>query len=544
VPSRTAQEDPVPDRLDADLVRRWAGLGLEALARHRSEIDALNVFPVPDGDTGTNMYLTFSSAAGALDEEAEALGEGLDLPVSLASLARGALLGARGNSGIILSQIVRGFAEAVEVTGSRVSAETEVLVAAFRRAADSAYAAVAEPREGTVLSVVRAAADAVDRLGPGTSLAAVVTAAADAASEALARTPEQLEVLARAGVVDAGGRGLVVILDALVETVTGDRRESGIEPPALPLDLHDLDGEGGAYEVMYLLDGDDAAVPALRSALTEVGDSVVVVGGGGLWNVHVHTDDIGAAVEAGIVAGRPHRIRVTDLRDDVARRTGRTGGRRIVAVAHGSGTAALLDTAGVTVVRAMGHVAPSTAELLDGVERARSVEVVLLPSDSDSRPVAEAAAEAARAAGVRATVIPTRSIVQTLAAVAVHDPDARFDDDVVAMTRAAGATRYGGVSIAVKEAVTSAGRCAVGDVLGIVEGDVVEIGATVPEVAGRVLDRLLSTGGELVTLVHGDELELVEAEAVARSARRAHPGIEVSVYEGGQPYWPLILGVE
>jgi DAK2 domain fusion protein YloV len=543
-PIEPTKEDPVPERLDADLVRRWAGLGLEALARHRGEIDALNVFPVPDGDTGTNMYLTFSSAAGALDEEAEALGEGLDLPVSLTSLARGALLGARGNSGIILSQIVRGFAEAVESTGSRVSAETDVLVGAFRRAADSAYAAVAEPREGTVLSVVRAAADAVGQLGPGTSLAAVVTAAADAAHEALARTPEQLEVLRRAGVVDAGGRGLVVILDALVETVTGDRRESAMEPPALPLDLHDLDGEGGDYEVMYLLDGEDAAVPALRTALTGIGDSVVVVGGGGLWNVHVHTDDIGAAVEAGIAAGRPHRIRVTDLRDDVSRRTGRVGGRRLVAVAHGSGTAALLDTAGVTVVRAMGHVAPSTAEFLDGVERARTVEVVLLPSDSDSRPVAEAAAAQARAAGVRASVIPTRSIVQTLAAVAVHDPDARFDDDVVSMTRAAGATRYGGVSVAVKEAVTSAGLCSVGDVLGIVEGDVVEIGSSVEDVAARVLTRLLSTGGELVTLVHGDELDAAGAEAVARAARRAHHGVEVTVYEGGQPYWPLILGVE
>ncbi len=534
----------MPERLDTDVVRRWAGLGLEALARHRDEIDALNVFPVPDGDTGTNMYLTFSSAAEALDEEVAAQGEALDLPVSLASLARGALLGARGNSGIILSQIVRGFADAVEGAGDRAVAGTDVLVAAFRRASDSAYAAVAEPREGTVLSVVRAAADAVGLLGPGTSLAGVVTAAADAASEALARTPDQLEVLARAGVVDAGGRGLVVILDALVETVTGDRRESGVEPPALPLDLDDLDGEGGAYEVMFLLDSDDSAVPALRAALTDVGDSVVVVGGGGLWNVHVHTDDIGAAVEAGIAAGRPHRIRVTDLRDDVSRRTGRASGRRLVAVAHGAGTAALLDTADVTVVRAMGHVAPSTAEFLDGVERARTTEVVLLPSDSDSRPVAEAAAEQARAAGVRASVIPTRSIVQTLAAVAVHDPEARFDDDVVSMTRAAGATRYGGVSIAVKEAVTSAGRCSVGDVLGIVEGDVVEIGSTVDEVVARVLGRLLSTGGELVTLVHGDELEPTEAESIARGARRAHPGVEVTVYDGGQPYWPLILGVE
>ncbi|MGE0819731.1 MAG: DAK2 domain-containing protein [Candidatus Nanopelagicales bacterium] len=532
------------EHLDAAAIRRWADLGLEALGRHRAEIDALNVFPVPDGDTGTNLFLTFESAASALTEA----GAALDLRDTVRTFAHGALLGARGNSGIILSQLVRGFAEALATAEQHAHRQEAVLVDAFGKAADSAYDAVAEPREGTVLTVARAAADAVAALGPGTSLTGLVTAAADAAADALARTPEQLEALARAGVVDAGGRGLVVILDALVETVTGVRREAG--PVALPLPRENVGDDmlegGGAYEVMYLLDAEEPAIHGLRETLGGLGDSLVVVGGGGLWNVHVHTDDIGACIEAGIAAGRPHRIRVTDLRKDTELRSGAQGrgGRAVVAVAHGPGTAALLEASGATVVRAHGNVAPSTAEILDGVERAGAAEIVLLPSDSDIRPVAEAAADAARREGMRVSVVPTLSIVQTLAAVAVHEESAAFEDDVVSMTRAAGATRYGGVSIASREAMTSAGLCRVGDVLGIVGGDVVEIGSSIEDVAAAVLARLLATGGELVTLVRGDEADDALADAVARRTRREHHGTEVVVYEGGQPFWPLILGVE
>jgi uncharacterized protein len=550
----------VPDALDAAGIRRWADLGLAALGRHRAEIDALNVFPVPDGDTGTNMFLTFEAAVEALGEararRAEATAEAarsapatevpdaLDAHESVATLAHGALLGARGNSGIILSQLVHGFADGLAAVRLAAGTHHEEVVVAFGRAADSAYAAVADPREGTVLSVARAAADAVAGLGPGTSLGALVTAAADAATEALARTPDQLEVLRRAGVVDAGGRGLVVILDALVEAVTGVHRDSGPMAPPLPLDVETFDEGGGSYEVMYLLEGPDPAAHTLRAVLADLGDSVVVVGGNGLWNVHVHTDDVGAAIEAGIVAGRPHRIRMTDLREDAARRRARPHGRAVVAVAHGTGSTALLETAGVTVVRAVARTAPSTAEMLEGITRTGVDEVLVLPSENDIRPVAEAAAEKARLEGLRVSVVPTRSIVQTLAAVAVHDATATFDDDVVAMTRAASDTRYGGVSVAVREAVTSAGVCRVGDVLGIVGGDVVEIGSSVDEVAARLLGRLLSTGGELVTLVRGDDVDDAAVEAVRRRVRREHPGVEVQVYDGGQPYWPLIVGVE
>jgi len=534
----------VLERLDADGVHRWVELAFEGLGRHREEIDALNVFPVPDGDTGTNLFLTFEAALGTLRDSGDSGG----LQVMLASAAHGLLLGARGNSGIIMSELMRGFSETFgALDPSATAAEREALLtAALARAADCAYAAVADPAEGTILSVARAASDAAASLPAGSTLTQQVTTIADAAAVALAHTPLQLEVLARAGVVDAGGRGLVVVLEALVEAVTGVRRDPGPASLPVPWDVHELDEGGGAYEVMYLLDAGDEDAAGLRVSLAERGDSVVVVGGSGLWNIHVHTDDVGAAIEAGMTAGRPYRIRVTDLRQDAAdrRSSSRILGRAVVAVAHGAGTAALLDASGATVVRATAKIAPSTAEILEAIHRAGRPEIVVLPSDSDIRPVAEAAAEKARADGIRISVVPTRSIVQSLAAMAVHDATARFDDDVVAMTRAAGATHYGGVSIASREAMTTAGACQVGDVLGIVAGDIVEIGESVEEVAVRVLGRLLSSGGELVTLVRGADADVAVGSTIARRVRRAHPGVEIVVHDGGQPLWPLILGVE
>jgi dihydroxyacetone kinase-like predicted kinase len=309
-----------------------------------------------------------------------------------------------------------------------------------------------------------------------------------------------------------------------------------------------MQGYGGpAYEVMFLLDADDDAVPPLRLELASLGDSLVVVGGEGLWNLHVHVDDAGAAVEAAMRAGRPYRIRITYLEQAEQLRTtgrGELAVRALVMVAHGPGIAALLESNGATIVPAEPARRPSTAEILDGIVRAAAREVVVLPSDRDTLQVAEAAAAEARDLGLRAAVIPTRSVVQSLAAAAVHEPGRRFDEDVVAMTRAAGATRYGAVTVAVKRAFTSAGVCEVGDVLAVADGDIVDIGSDLGDVSRRILDRLLSTGGDLVTVVTGLDCDDDLVDDLGRWLRKAHPGVEVLVYEGGQPLWPLIVGVE
>ena len=310
------------DTLDAPVVRTWCRLSLAALGQAREEIDALNVYPVPDGDTGTNLYLTVESANEEVDRLFTAgAGAGAEpgapsLAEALRAMAHGALLGARGNSGVILAQLLRGIAAAF---GSD-PADASALCRALRRAADAGYEAVAKPVEGTVLTVAAAAADAAERaagLDPRAGLAAIAQAAYEASRSALARTPLQLDVLGRAGVVDAGGRGLVTVLGALADAISG---QSPMGPLALsgsravepiPSSTHTVEPDGPAYEVVYLLDAEDAALPPLRAALAELGDSLVVVGGDGLWNVHVHVDDPGAAVEAGIAAGRPHRIRIT-----------------------------------------------------------------------------------------------------------------------------------------------------------------------------------------------------------------------------------------
>ncbi|MBK6761874.1 MAG: DAK2 domain-containing protein [Micrococcales bacterium] len=521
--------------LDATALRNWMRLSQQALAQRRAEIDALNVFPVPDGDTGTNMYLTVEAAALAASEVTDPA----SVPGPTAdAMARGALLGARGNSGVILSQLLRGLADVIATTDAPTG---QTLVAALARAADLAYAAVSRPVEGTVLTVARAAAEGAAANGDA-GVAEVARAATEHAHRALAKTPTQLQALADAGVVDAGGKGLVVVLDALVEVLTGEVHPDEPEPVVVAHEpMPHGEYTGPRYEVMYLLDAEDDGIPALRTRLDAMGDSLVVVGGGGLWNVHVHTDTIGASVEAGIDAGRPHRIAVTDLIEQ-QRHLPREITRVVVAVAHGPGVAELLEESGAVAVRTPPKGRPSTRDFVRAVTSCGAREALLLPSDSDSTPVAKAAAEFLRDDDIRVAVVPSRSVVQTLAAVAVHDPSISFDDDVVTMARASSATRYGGVTVASKEAITTAGRCQIGDVLGLVDGDIVEIGDSVEDVALRVIDRMSSTTSELVTLVTGTEAPPDLVGAVEQHLRAAM--VDLEVVSGGQPYWPVIIGVE
>ena len=521
--------------LDAAAVREWMRASQTALGNRRAEIDALNVYPVPDGDTGTNMYLTVEAAAISAMEITDPRPE--PGPVAEA-LARGALLGARGNSGVILSQMLRGLADVLATTPAPDGA---ALSAGLTRAADLAYSAVSRPVEGTVLTVARAAAEAGAQVAQS-GLAHVAKAASGKAHEALALTPTQLPELAAAGVVDAGGMGYCVVLDALAGVLTGE--ELAIDPTETLVVHEPQPGQeytGPRYEVMYLLDAEDDGIPRLRSHLDELGDSLVVVGGGGLWNVHVHTETIGAAIEAGIDVGRPHRITVTDLIEQQRSRP-RDITRVVVAVAHGPGVAELLEDSGAMVVRTPPKGRPSTRDFVRAVTSCGAREALLLPSDADSTPVAKAAAEFLRDDDIRVAVVPSRSIVQTLAAVAVHDSAAGFDDDVVTMARASSATRYGGVTVASKEAITTAGRCQVGDVLGLVDGDIVEIGSDVTEVALRVIERMSSSTSELVTVVTGLDCPQELIPTIEDHLQSAL--VDLEVVTGGQPFWPAIIGVE
>jgi DAK2 domain fusion protein YloV len=547
--------EPVTHGITLDGVARFVDLATDALSAAREEIDALNVYPVPDGDTGTNMFLTVSAARDGL-REARAADPGLGMHEGMALLARSALLGARGNSGVILSQMLQAFVH--HLAGASPDERRAAVVAdGLAAATDASYAAVGTPVEGTILTVSRAASDAglVAAQVEGARARDVFAVAAAAAREALVHTPEQLRVLADAGVVDAGGRGLCVVLDA-VETVATGRRPMPaptvigthhIPVAQLPAVGEDLSADGPAYEVMYLLDAEDDRLPALRETLAGLGDSLVVVGGEGLWNVHVHVDDVGAAVEAGIEAGRPHRIRVTHFAEqlEAARsRIAHRAGRRVVAVAAGDGLAALFESAGAVVVPGGPGRRPATGQLLEAITGCGATEVVVLPNDADTVRAAEIAARTAEQEhDVKVEVIPTHAQVQGLAAIAVHEPGRGFDADVREMTATARHVRHGAVTVAARQAITMAGPCEPGDALGVIAGDFALVGDDLETVATDVVERLLAGGGELVTVVSGDGGDDL-AERVATYVEEHHPAVDVVVHEGGQDRYPLLVSVE
>ncbi|NYE34952.1 hypothetical protein F4692_000056 [Nocardioides cavernae] len=536
-----------------DGVARFVDIATDALSSAREEIDALNVYPVPDGDTGTNMFLTVSAARDAL-REARAGDPDLPLGDGMAVLARAALMGARGNSGVILSQMLRAYVRHL-ASAEIADRPAETIAAAMAEATEASYAAVGAPVEGTILTVSRAASDAaLATAARGARTRDVFTAAAAAARAALARTPEQLEVLAQAGVVDAGGRGLCVVLDAVETTATG-RRPMPWSPPigthhipvAATVPSDDLTEDGPGYEVMYLLDAGEDAIAGLRASLAALGDSLVVVGGDGLWNVHVHVDDVGAAIEAGITAGRPHRIRVTHFAEQVGaarQRPSTRAGRKVVAVAAGPGLEALFASAGAVVVVGGPGRRPSTGQLLEAITGCGAAEVVVLPNDGDTVRAAEIAARTAEAEhDVTVEVIPTAAQVQGLAAISVHEPGRAFDADVREMTATARHARHGAVTVAARRAITMAGPCEPGDALGVIAGDFAVVGSDLATVAVEVVERLLAGGGELVTVVSGvDGVEL--ADRVAAHVEEHHPTVDVAVHDGGQPRYPLLVSVE
>ncbi|MFL6098329.1 MAG: DAK2 domain-containing protein [Actinomycetales bacterium] len=550
--------------LDGPTVRRWADAGLAALVAARTEIDLLNVYPVPDADTGTNLVRTMQAGVDALNA---AGGAGSDSLAQVCdTLATALLRGACGNSGTILSQLLRGVADAARQTDAL---DGRALAAALSSAAGLARAALARPVEGTILSVADAAAQAATRAAAAEGdLGSVVGAARSAGEAALRATPGQLAALH--GRVDAGGRGLVVLLAALESAVTGESTGDG-RPSPTATDRSQADAPSGtglpgpdrpaegradspAHEVMYLLDTapgpeESGRVAGLRAVLDRLGDSVVVVGGNGLWQVHAHVDDVGAAVEAGFAVGRPHRVRIVGFAPPVPRtagtegtegtgagRPGETAGLGLLAVVDGPGLTDLLARAGARVVPSE-HV---QAGLATAAQDAGTALVAVLPGDADTLSVALAAA----AQDARLRVVRCRSAVQVIAAVAVHEPSRDAERDLLEMSTAAAGCRHGLVEVAEGEGMTSAGLCRAGDVLGHVDGDVAVIGSELAEVAVAVVHRLLGGGGELVTLVAGARAETGFADRVARAVRAERPDVDVTAYDGGQRAPYLLVGVE
>ena len=515
--------------IDGPAVRRWYRLAADALAQTRAAIDALNVFPVPDADTGTNLHLTLISAAEAV----EALPETASPAQIWQAAAHGAMVGACGNSGIIVSQLLRGLSD---VCAAADPCDGQAVADALAHAAVIARAAVSRPVEGTVLTVADAAARAAAlslregavSLREGAvslregGLAGVVLAAAAGARKALAATAAQLDVLAANGVVDAGAAGLCVLLDVLAATITGTG-PLAYEVPAATGHPELAPCSSSGYEVTYLLEAGAEPVELLRDALDSLGNSVVIVGGEQLWNVHVHLADAGAAIEAGLRAGRPHRITVTYLGVEA-------GGRAVLAITEGAGPASLLRGAGARVITQDDGTGPAAPALIAAIRQAGS-EVIILPNGHRIAALAESAAARLVDEGLAVAVIPARSPLQALAAMAVHDPARSLDADVAAMGRAATGMRYGSV-IAAGDNVSA----------GLV-GDAVMVSGPDPvPVATAVADALLAGGAELVTLMAAGDADSPLALAVAGHVRQAWPAAEVVCYGGGLV--PLLIGAE
>jgi len=546
----------VVDRLDHTHLRAAVVGFRDALRAHQHRLNRLNVYPVPDGDTGTNMALTLESVVTALDGVAEPR----DMVATCKAIAHGSLMGARGNSGVILSQVLRGLCHRLD---DAELADGASVAAALADASTAAYGAVMRPVEGTILTVVREASEAAVGVAAGESpLVDVLDAAVRSARDALARTPELLPVLKEAGVVDAGGAGFVLFLDALLQVVDGrpvpEAPEGEAEPSMVVGHGAGEGGEAGAmegprYEVMYLLDAPDEKIDAFKATWMDIGESIVIVGGDGLWNCHIHADDIGASIEAGIEAGRPRQIRVTDLAGQVEEeRWVRQG----LGAAPGAGNRSRVATAVVAVAlgddvgdgfRSLGAqeivvggqtMNPSTADLLDAIEAADADEVVILPNNKNIVPVA---GQAAALAGKPVRVVPTRGMVAGLAAMMGYDAGAPADANAKAMEQAASQVVSGQVTWAVRDS----GSINQGDWLGLADEEIVVVDPDLVTCASRLLDRLVERARhELVTVFVGAATPDDATDAVGLWLAENRPQVTVEVQRWRLPLSAYLFSIE
>jgi DAK2 domain fusion protein YloV len=546
-----------PNTLSASDLRAALTTYGELLRSHREVINRLNVYPVPDGDTGSNMALTIESVASALGD----LGDNAPMGEVAKAIAHGSLMGARGNSGVILSQLLRGLVASFPPDGA-VSAPQ--FAEALHHADELARQAVVRPVEGTILSIARAAA--VGARAHDDSMSELVRGARDAAHEALEKTPEQLPVLKQAGVVDSGGTGLVLFFDALCHVIANDELPVAPDPDSIDVHVHEVPRADSVladlrYEVMYLLDADDAKMHAFREVWAGIGDSIVIVGGDGLYNCHIHTDDVGAAIEAALDAGRPRDIRVTDLAEQIIEerwvREASAGALEtvmgdaapdeppttaVVAVVVGEGVGRIFHSLGVRQLVLGGQsMNPSTAELVDAVRATGSHDVIILPNNKNVTPVAQ---QVSGLVDQHVAVVPTNSIVEGFAALLAYDPDAALDANVTAMKSSACNVVAGEVTRAVRDSDTDAGRVHEGDWIGLGNAGIISIADSIAAASNQLLTALIRPEHELLTIIEGDGASPANTRRITEYLGEVYPQVSVEVHHGGQPLYPYLLGLE
>lgn len=517
-----------PRREGALAVARAA---LAALEASRTRIDDLNVYPVPDGDTGTNMTLTVRAVVEALERDRGA------------SIARAILMGARGNSGVILSQQVRGVVETLPADGA---VDVASLARALRAGSDKGYAAVPAAKEGTMLTVGRALAERAEELAEtdvslGDALADLVAHG----EQALERTTDQLDVLRQAGVVDAGGAGLLEIVRGIASHVRGEELPEPapiVEP--IPLEAIHQELSRFRYCTSFFVEGEAVQPQRFETEVAPFGDSLLVVGGPGAVKIHVHTDDPGAVLRLATAVGVIEEVDIKNMHLQTVEREERLlttadTASGVVAVCAGEGTRRLFESLGAVCVEGGQSMNPSTAEIAAAIESLSAREAIVLPNNGN---VILAAEQAADASERPARVVPTRSVQAGLGAMVAFDPDREAAANAPEMEDAAGGVRAGAVTRASRDAMVDDLAVAEGDFLGLVEGDAVAAGPVLHPVARDVLERLLEEGADVLTVLVGDGAEGVD-DLVA-FLREEHPDVELEVHEGGQPHYPLLFAAE
>jgi DAK2 domain fusion protein YloV len=528
---------------DRERAQELAHGALASLERNRQRIDDLNVYPVPDGDTGTNLTMTARAVVDELGRTTTEERAGL-----VKEVTRAALMGARGNSGVILSQIIRGAAETLRTDGD---VDTHTVARAFRSASDAAYRAVRQPVEGTMLSVIREMAEeGEDAENDGLTKSELLARIVKRGEEAVARTPEQLEVLREAGVVDAGGAGLLEIVRGLAATAAGEPLpEAPAAREELNIDAIHQELSPYRYCTTFMIEGDDLDSEGIEKELEQLGDSLLVVGDPEALKVHVHTDEPGSALAVGTRAGVIEGVEIANMHEQTLQREQRlleavpdaplttTG---VVAVVAGDGNRKLFESLGATrIVEGGQTMNPSTAALVEAIESTPAAEVVVLPNNSN---VILSAEQASGLVDKPVTVVPTDSLPAGLAAMLAFDPDRPAAENAAAMNEVLDEVKTGEVTVASRDVDMNGVSVRKGAWLGLADGKAVAGGPDFDEVAAAVAERLLEEPRSVMTLLTGaDEPDL---DSLLERIQERHPDLELDVQAGGQPHYPLLLSAE
>jgi len=543
-----------------------------SLQSHQELINRLNVYPVPDGDTGSNMVLTVKSAIDELQNTN-------DEPANIVkAISHGSLMGARGNSGIITSQILRSFCNAIVF-----DADVFNVCNALKAASEAAYKAVAVPIEGTMITVIKqgalAACSIIESSKEQPSLLALATAARDGALKALMNTPEELPILAASNVVDAGGCGVVLFLDAIVVALGGkplgslhdylpEKVRNALLKSQSVTQLNQLSAQDAdssidtsslLYEVMFLLEIDPDKLNGFKEVWETMGDSVVIVGDEGLYNCHIHTPDVGSVIEAAIDVGRPRNIRVTYL-EQVEEEKWVTAAQQkdalkseslvsqqsvntaIITVANGEGIKRIFNSLGVKVVIPGGQTMnPSTREFLEAINLINAQNVIILPNNKNIIPVAK---EAAAIADKKVLVLETDNVIEAFGALLEYDPNSDLETNFNAMEEKKKEVFYAEVVMAVRDATTEAGEVSAGDWMAITKNAIEVVGKSLEDVLCRLVDKVIKPNTELITVFEGQGAHLNVTRHLESYISEKYPLVEVEIHQGGQPFYPYLLSVE